>query len=590
MAHPSTSTVSYLGMMGVGAIISNEGMRPVTNEITSASGGVAQGILNKVKTAADQGTAQGFDSGAIRALGTSPPQGNGAFTGRVPLQYTATLGYDGLDSLNAHANLMFGTSVIQMIQTFNIANGFVATSAQVAPTLEALSKGVDFGKQPGLDRLEYPADGIFGNYLGNGYQNYEDVITNGVSTLVEPYNNTNIGLLAQDLANIGTAFSLENASNLGNPGQIINALDNAKGLDATGMSIMLSRLGLQLEALFNVADSSYNDLMQSALEAINQPQLIQSAQLFLGSNIANMTSLGDYTNFDLLFVNSKDVITFSSISELRTKLNEIELGGIQTVAQLSSYIQQITSVDLPTVGNSVQFVNPNLVASAVAKYLGGTGANGRVTISDMIGILGGIGVKDSSKSHRDAITRLFNAGELTTLIGLLDDLILITNGGTTTGSPGNKTVSSNHGLVITNLQDADLPDAYLSCTNQVVGLAEQELYVIMAKANVLPDVNIAIDNWVSTHAKIISEKDFQSRTDMNYGIRTNFSDLANSFVTNLKATVNEPGKSEIVRGMIDQSIAEGQVGGEFMRMYLKEIENRAVGDNFDIRWRAAYYG
>jgi len=39
---------------------------------------------------------------------------------------------------------------------------------------------------------------------------------------------------------------------------------------------------------------------------------------------------------------------------------------------------------------------------------------------------------------------------------------------------------------------------------------------------------------------------------------------------------------------VDQAVAEGDVGGEYMRAYIKELENKQVADDFDIRWRAEF--
>ena len=38
--------------------------------------------------------------------------------------------------------------------------------------------------------------------------------------------------------------------------------------------------------------------------------------------------------------------------------------------------------------------------------------------------------------------------------------------------------------------------------------------------------------------------------------------------------------------MVDQAIRDGDVGGEYFRAYIKELENKIVADRYDIRWRA----
>ena len=73
---------------------------------------------------------------------------------------------------------------------------------------------------------------------------------------------------------------------------------------------------------------------------------------------------------------------------------------------------------------------------------------------------------------------------------------------------------------------------------------------------------------------------------MNYDIRTNFSDNALNFVSGLRGTIEEDDKKAVIVGMINQAIADGDVGGEYFRAYLKELENKIVADIYDIRWRA----
>ena len=97
-----------------------------------------------------------------------------------------------------------------------------------------------------------------------------------------------------------------------------------------------------------------------------------------------------------------------------------------------------------------------------------------------------------------------------------------------------------------------------------------------------------MDSWFAISKKVVDEKDFQSRLDMNYGIRTDFADNAVSFITGLRGTINERGKGPIVKGMVDQAVRDGSIGGEYLRAYLKELENKLVADQFDVRWRAEF--
>ena len=77
---------------------------------------------------------------------------------------------------------MFGTGPIQMAQTFFIAEGFTQTSERLAPTLDKLNAGVEFGKMNLINwnipmELPLPWEVL---------ARTKAVVTNGLSSLVTP--------------------------------------------------------------------------------------------------------------------------------------------------------------------------------------------------------------------------------------------------------------------------------------------------------------------------------------------------------------------------------------------------------------------
>ena len=583
MAYASTSPISYLGTMAVGAMEDNTGFAPATKEIVALTKAEAAGHIQLAATARQ--AANQPNSSAIDTLCNRDISGSGAFTGTVPSAYTSTVGTGmAMDRLNAHANLMFGTGPIQMAQTFFIAEGFTQTSERLAPTLNKLDEGVEFGKFPNLDGLVYPSNGVFPNYLGSGYTDYQAVVTNGISSLVTNPTKINFELLASDLVNLGSAFSITDIANFANPGQVVIALNNANGLTATGLDVVLASVGIDPESIYNLGSETYNVLMQSVLDAVNIPELVTNAQNLLGSNLADIDSLGDYTNFDKIFINSKDVISFSTIKEFREKLQAIELGRVETVAQLASYINSIEPVTLPTIDNRTNFVKSDYIDSVIAKFLGGTGTYNSITLQDMIGILGGVGVSTAATNYRTAIKALYDAGELNNIRSRISELTAGLNGDyTTIVDPGPPII-----INILDPFDSSNHSTYASFQANKIGQIEAACQALMSRRNVNSNIQTVIDSWLVISKKIFDEKDFQSRIDMNYDIRTDFSDNAVNFVQGLRGTINERGKGPIINGLVNQAVLDGDIGGEYMRAYIKELENKAVADNFDIRWRAEF--
>jgi hypothetical protein len=581
MAYGSSTTISYLGTLAAGAIADGQGFATATQDIAARTN---QAANNHIQTTVSAVNATNASPATIYSMGYGDAHGNGAFTGVVPQGFVGSVGSNtGMAGLHAHATLMFGSSPLQMAQTFFAAEGLVSISEDLAPTLSKLNTGVEFGKFPNVDSLVYPANGVFPNYLGSGYPDYQAVVTNGISTLVTSASVENFQLLASDLTNLGEAFDISNIADFGNPGQVIAALDAAGGLSATGLDVALAQVGIDPSKIYNLGLDTYNVIMQTILNSVTTPELINNAQTLLGTAIANMTSLGDYTNFDKIFVNSQDVISFSTMAEFKTKLQALELGRIETVAQLAAYINNVEPASLPSIGNNTNFVVTSYVDDMIAKFLGGTGPNGSITLSDMIGILGGVTVRGHATQYQNAMDRLYAAGTLTALRARINELVAGLNGDYTTGTAPNFIITDPNGGATYGPSD---PPDYASFQAAKITQIESACAAIISGGG--DDVQLAIDSWLAIFRKVRDEKDFQSRVDMGYSIRTNLIDNAYSFVTGLRGTMDQYDKAAIINGMVNEAVRQGDVGGEYMRAYIKELENKSVADDYDIRWRAEF--
>ncbi len=159
MAYGSSSTISYLGTMAAGAMADGQGFSPATQGIAPLVQAAASS--NNAKTSSAR-VATNADATTIDTLCSRDISGSGAFTGVVPEAYASLVGAGiGVDRMKAHGNLMFGDNPTQMTQTFFAAESLASNSEQLAPTLNKLNQGVNFGKFPTLDGLVYPAGGVF---------------------------------------------------------------------------------------------------------------------------------------------------------------------------------------------------------------------------------------------------------------------------------------------------------------------------------------------------------------------------------------------------------------------------------------------
>jgi len=567
--------------MAAGAMADGQGFSPATQGIAPLVQAAANS--NNAKTSSAR-VATNANATTIDTLCNTDISGSGAFTGIVPQVYVSTVGTGiGVDRMKAHGNLMFGANPTQMTQTFFAAESLASNSEQLAPTLNKLNQGVNFGKFPTLDGLVYPAGGVFPNFLGTGYPDLQAVVTNGISTLVTTPTKANFELLASDLSNLGSAFNIEDIANFGNPGQVIGSISAASGLSITGLDTVLAGVGIDPVNIYSLGDPSYNEIMQIVLDSVTTPELVSNAQTVLETDLEDMASLGDYTNFNKIFVNSRDVISFSTMAEFVELIQAIELGRIDTLTELAEYVNNVEPVTLPTISNTTQFTRSDYIDSLIAKFLGGSGLYGSVTLVDIIGSLGGVTISTYATEYITVMNKLHSAGELTTLQSRLDELVAGLNGSYTS------VVDSGPPQVIAIADPAGVShDSYASFQAAKIGQIEAACAALMSRRNVNSDIQLAIDAWNNLFKKINDEKNFQSRIDMGYDVRNNLSENALSFITSLRGNINEHEQGSIINGMVDQAVAEGDVGGEYMRAYIKELENKQVADDFDIRWRAEF--
>ena len=226
------------------------------------------------------------------------------------------------------------------------------------------------------------------------------------------------------------------------------------------------------------------------------------------------------------FVSSKDIISFTTMEEFKEKLQAIELGVIETVAQLASYVNNIEPVSLPTVDNTTIFTRSDYVDSLIAKFLGGTGTYGAITLSDMIGSLGGVKVSEFATQYRTAMTALHAAGELTALATHLDQLNLGLKGDFTSGSDPNFTITDPDGPNVG-------PDAnpYPDFQEQKIAQIEADCANLMGRRNVNPDIQTAIDAWNNIFKQIFNEKDFKFFVSTNFTTRAHYCFLNDVYIT-----------------------------------------------------------
>ena len=164
---------------------------------------------------------------------------------------------------------------------------------------------------------------------------------------------------ASELSSLGTAYDLNNLQEFGNPGQLIQQINSVGGLDVTGISSSLKQVGLGDVNVSSLSNPIFNAELKDALGFIENPQMIANAQSLLGSSVQNLNSLADFTDMAKVMPASYDSIPFDDFTQFGEHLQGVELGSLANASELGGLLQNVTTVDLPTILNTTQVMDIN---------------------------------------------------------------------------------------------------------------------------------------------------------------------------------------------------------------------------------------
>lgn len=538
----------------------------VTTEFASPAAIDAAGVLN----GSLGNVSQALNIGSIGSgtLGGALSNGVGGGFSSIGSTFTGALG--------SHTGNLFGTSPIQAFQTFNAADAFSGVSQSLAGTLNS-TFNTQFGQAISSLTQTLPVDGNFGNFLGSSIGDVQGMLTNGMSSLTSVVGD--LQSFAGELSNLGSSFNLGNLTEFGNPGQLIQQISSRGGFDITGLGSALKTVGLGDIPLASLSNPVFNAELNDALGMITNPQMIANAQSLLGSNLQGLESLADFTDMAKVMPASFDSIPFDDFSQLGEHLQSIELGSLSHTGQLGNLIQNISTVDVPGIINSNDVFDSTALANITSDFLGGSGTYGGILVSDLMGTVGGIGIADEYAAYADAINTISAGGgfnDVNVLYGQISNAI----NGDYLDVVGDFAASTDH----TDPEDSSTHTDLDSFIENKVNQINSEMSNIVAAFPT--ESAVAGSNWNTMLKKVYDEQQFAGRTDLQLELRNNLKENAYHFVTSHTERAGRSDVIQIVEGMQDQAIENGDVFGEYWRAFTAESKNRNIVDPYNIRWRS----
>jgi len=584
---------SNLGMSSMGGAVAGKGLANMGGAIASKIGGLASAAgpldalanMSAVTTALANPaaiTAAGIPGGALGNLSAAAGVSSfGAGTLAGSLSNAVGSAFSSIGStltgaLGGHTANLMGTGPIQAFQTFGGVEAFSNVSQSIAGTLQGVV-GQQFGQAVSSLTKTLPVGGDFGNFLGASIGDVQGMLTNGMSSLTNVVGD--MQNFAGELSNLGTAFNVGNLTEFGNPGQLIQQINSAGGLEISGLANALQEVGLGDVPISSLSNPIFNAELTDALGMIQNPQMIANAQTMLGSSIKGMESLADFTDMAKVMPASFDSIPFDNFQQLGEHLQSVELGSISNTGQLGELLTSLNTVDIPNIINTTDTIDPTALSNLTSGFLGGSGPNGAILSSDMMGTLGGVGIRQQAIDYEDAINNLNAQGAFNDVNVLYGQIANAINGDYL-DVPGDFGASTDH-------TDPEDSSTHTDLDSFVQNKRDQINSAIAAIASTYPTESaVASAAYTPMLKKVYDEQQFAGRTDLRLELRDEAKENAYHFVTNHQSRSARSDIIQIVEGMQDQAVQNGDKFGEYWRAFTAENKNRNAADTYNIRWRS----
>ena len=558
---------NFLGSVGAVAGVTG----PFSSIVTQLAGG-ANPLL--------QLTSQ-VDS--FSSLGNAFNLGSGSVTGMLGAGFESIGdgGFGFADAFVNHSGELFGSSPLQMVQTLAGAEGFAAISSDIAgPISNALTS--QFGGAISSLTQALPIDGNFGNFLGSAIPDMTSMVTNGLTNFMP---NIAIPGFAGDMINLGNVFDMGDMRNFGNPGQIISKLLNQGAGGITGLDSAFGDIEFEVDSFSNLGSSQFNDVLTGAMKLITNPQMIANAQQMLGSNIPNMDSLADFMDLSKVLPVSFDDIIPDSMEAFKEELQSIDLGSITTAIQFGELVGNLQAVDLNLIKNFTDVIDPEAASVIAAKFLGGTGPNNSVSVSDIMGSVGGIVMKDNANLYSAAMKEMDRLGAFTEFNAINAQLQAGIAGSFTSGSKVYDTdvITDPAGITHETLDSfvaakrAQLEAAVETIASGASGTSAEAWSGAFGTAK---------SAYTAMQNKILSEDIHAAKTDLHLEFRNNSTDNAYTFVSGLTDKVANPAMLALLQGMNDAEDDSNRFK-EYAKSAIAEAQNMNLFDQFGILPRAS---
>lgn len=546
-----------------------------------------------------------LDSSTVTSLNNLAGNSFPAVTNAVPSAYIGSLGntpLNGFTSLIANEinNIMGSGDVGKFQQALNISEAYVTTTNLL------INSAVN-------------ANDASQNAT---YVSQDNTITGGLSQVTQAFS-----LLGADLIALGVAIDLGNLPNLGSPEALLEQIYN-QSAGSSELNTELLNAGISQTTLNNLGSIPMTDEQQKivydVMTKITGPTLNQILKI-LQVTTPNITTLADLLNPVRAFPQSFNTLTAPTANGLRaiyinssgavnTNLETTlpsyvlyPIQGYQTVRNTYSQLRKIIPQDYALANKALQagleqiksvfnttiallgtaslglesnknlslinaLTNPlptDVYNFYLNSYATGSGKNGTILLSDVIGTAGGWIINTDLPATTNVITTLTSSGALNTL----------TNGSTGVFTVMQNTLGNAYGNTDSSITiPGGLPGAgtYANANVAFVGGLIPAAYSLIGTivTNNSSNVTIANNAWANIANQLVLESTNQSKAGLVFSQL-----ISGQQATGIVTSLSTYGKDTSAGGaawLLESVANTSTLGGQAIVSSMRESRNQAL--------------
>lgn len=438
-----------------------------------------------------------FCTGTVPALADNTP------AAYASLGTNALSGFTGIINSQANQDLGNGSTTV-------FAQIFPAAQSYVVATNDYINSSINSQ-----------------TYLGSTFTSMNSLITGSLTDVTLA-----METFGADLTALGNLIDLDNLGNFGSPAALLRQLSTLTSL-TPGVNSALIQAGLTDDSISQLTDSSvnvsdsYQRLAYLGMKNVTGTELTQVLAIF-GVTTPYITTMADLLNPAKIFPNSYPSLTVRTYNQnitsvlraiydnnqatvnsklllylpqfvltqgnlttipyqrlarivpsdqaLASKAIQVSLQQIKNISSLSlpqlatAFSNMETTRDLPAISALQQAVPASVAAFYAADYATGTGPNGTLVLTDLIGAAVGIPYTSDLTNVTTTINSMNTAGIFGTLIVTYNRMTATVNGDYNVGNLGNVVIPPGPGAGSYGNRDAALNALISNAASEVSGI------------------------------------------------------------------------------------------------------------------------